>query len=475
MGTRRIAVAIVLASACGDGPAASGDDGVADTGGSEAGGSTSSAATSSVDPDGSESGSAAMRPDWVHDVAPLVALHCNGCHVDGSIAPFALDTYEAAAPWAEAIAQQVEQRLMPPWHAVETEECAPPFPFVHDARLADDEVQTLLDWVTLGAPQGDPADAVPLPTPPSLDLADPQVTVAMGGAVELAPTATQRDFFHCLSFDPGNTTDVYLDGLQVIPGNDAIVHHVLIFVDTEATSASWPDGISENCGGGSGVSSATLVGGWVPGSLPIETPEGVGIQLPAGARLVFNMHYHAATSEPATDEGTSLALRWSTTLPHWVGSFQLIGAPGGGDIVDPPFTIPAGEKAHIEEVELVVPDLGLPEVRIFSIANHMHKVGVDMRTTLVRGGEESCMLQTPRWDFDWQRLYRYDAPMEELLEVSPGDRIKVRCTYDNTMDNHSLVEALGEIGATEPQQVSLGEGTLDEMCLAGIGFAVRAF
>src|SRR5262249_46495333 len=158
----------------------------------------------------------------------------------------------------------------------------------------------------------------------------------------------------------------------------AVVHHVLIFVDAEAESAAWPDGISENCGGGAGVGAGALIGGWVPGSMPIETPDGVGIPLPAGARLVFHMHYHPPTPDPPSDEGTALARGWTTTLPQWLGSFNLVGAPGGGDIVEPPFTIPAGASGHVETVRLEVPDLGLPEVRVFSIANHMHKVGVDM-------------------------------------------------------------------------------------------------
>ena len=40
-----------------------------------------------------------------------------------------LDTYEEARTGAEASAIQVQERLMPPWHAVETDECQPPLAF----------------------------------------------------------------------------------------------------------------------------------------------------------------------------------------------------------------------------------------------------------------------------------------------------------------------------------------------------------
>jgi hypothetical protein len=268
---------------------------------------------------------------------------------------------------------------------------------------------------------------------------------------------------------------VFVDGLQVLPGNRAIVHHVLIYVDEGAESAAWTDGVSRDCGGGAGVGAATLVGGWVPGSLPIELPGGVGLTLPAGARVVFNMHYHAGDDSEQLDDATALALRWSTTMPQYIGRFELIGAPGAGDLDEPPFSIPAGATDHVESLQYVVPELGVPEVRVFSIANHMHKIGVDMRTAIARGSDETCLLQTPRWDFNWQRLYGYDADIGAMPEVLPGDVVHVRCTYDNSLGNPAVVDALAEQGLDTPQTVALGEGSLDEMCLAGVGVAVRVF
>ena len=40
----------------------------------------------------------------------------------------------------------------------------------------------------------------------------------------------------------------------------------------------------------------------LPGAMPIETPTDVGIRLPAGSRLVFNVHYHAAVTGPEVDD-----------------------------------------------------------------------------------------------------------------------------------------------------------------------------
>jgi hypothetical protein len=429
--------------------------------------------------DASETGEA-LRPNWYEDVAPLVVGNCVGCHTAGGIGPFSLDGYSLAAPWAAMIADATEDGLMPPWHALETDVCQPPLAFEHDARLAPDEIALLREWADLGAPEGDPADAAPLPDPQNLDLANPTTTVTMASQVEVDVVGSTRDFFHCISLDPGNSEDVYLDGLQVIPGNRAIVHHVLVYVDADGQSANWAGGVQQDCGGGSGVANAQLVAAWVPGGLPMEPPPGVGIELPPGARLVLNVHYHATGNGPQTDDATGMALRWTTQAPEYVSLFELVGAPGVGDSLTGPLLIPAGASNHVESFEWVVSAGGQAfpdtiDVRLWAIAHHMHKVGVDMRVWLEDrdDGHETCLLHTPRWDFNWQRVYEYDTTIEQGVRVRAGDILHVECVYDNTTNNPALVEALAEVGEDAPIDVGVGEGTLDEMCLAGVGVGVK--
>ena len=135
--------------------------------------------------------------------------------------------------------------------------------------------------------------------------------------------------------------------------------------------------------------------------------------------------------------------------------------------------IPAGASGHEEIAEYEVPPIGQADVRVWSVLNHMHRVGVDMRTSVIRGNDETCLLQTPDWDFDWQRFYEYDVEIADSFRVQAGDIVRVHCTYDNTLDNPDVVSALAEVGLDEPQDVYVGEGTLDEMCLTGVGVAYR--
>lgn len=424
----------------------------------------------------------AGRPNWHEDIAPLVNKSCLMCHAAGGIAPFSLDTYESAKGFAGLMAFDVQEGLMPPWHGIETDECDPAFPYKHDARLSDAEKKLFQDWADGGALEGDPKLAVPLPDPPSLDLKDTSYVAKSPATVQIDKVGSTYDFFHCLSIDPGNKDTVYLDGIQVVAGNPEIVHHVLIFVDADAQSAGWNGGVKQNCGGGSGISGGQLIGGWVPGGMPMEAPAGVGTELKPGTRLILNVHYHATGAGAQADEGTGLAMRWSATKPQWTSLFALIGAPGVGKSLQGPLMIPAGEDEHIEEYEYEVGTFGMDfpdfvDVRLWTVLNHMHKVGVDMRVWVEDRdtGEETCLLHTPKWDFNWQRSYAFDTEIAGSVRVRSGDKVRVRCKYNNTMSNPGVVEMLGELGLDKPIDVSLGEGTGDEMCLTGIGVAIKGF
>jgi hypothetical protein len=100
----------------------------------------------------------------------------------------------------------------------------------------------------------------------------------------------------------------------------------------------------------------------------------------------------------------------------------------------------------------------------------MHYVGRGMRITLEHeSGDSECLIETPAWDFNWQRGYAYDATYDQLPTMLGGDTLRMRCDYDNSMDNRFVVQALDDQGLSEPVDVPLGEDTLNEMCLGAFG------
>jgi hypothetical protein len=425
---------------------------------------------------GDGDGDAALRPNWHQDIAPLVHQNCVGCHVDGGIAPFSLESYEQASPWGALMSEVVDEGLMPPWGALETAECQLEHSWANDLRLADADKQLIADWVAAGTPEGPADEAAPLPAPPELDLQNPTATFQNPSSFTVGGT---EDSFICYSIDPQLQNDVWITGLQMIPDNEQVVHHVLIYADPDANSAAvaGPDG-SYPCFGTAGVDNASLIGTWVPGAVPTEMPEGVGVPMPAGSRVILAYHYHPTGGGDEVDQ-SSVALRWTEDEPPYDATIDLLGnfpaapglEPGPNDPGGTPlFLIPPDVSDHTETMSVTIPDQ-VPPIDIFTLGTHMHYVGVDMKVWIERDGQEICLIQTPRWDFNWQRTYTIDAPLGQMPKVQGGDVVKLRCTYDNTLQNPFLVDALAEQGLSEPTTVFLGESSLEEMCLLIFGLA----
>jgi len=428
---------------------------------------------------------------WNGQIAPIVSKKCTGCHHTGGIAPMSLETYASAKPYARTMLAEVQAGAMPPWGARNTDECTPPYAFKNDPRLTDDEIALLQAWVDAGAPQGGPSSK-PLPKPITNEITDADLHLTIPTTIDVAGT---DDRMICFSLDPEVDEEKWINAVQVTPGNAEIVHHVLLFAD--------PDGQSEglagsqgyyDCFGGPQLDKVVLLGAWAPGGVPMVTPPDVALDFTAHSRMVMQVHYHPHTAVKSTvDSSTSVDVRFAKDFPKYPGSLVLIGnlsqadmekAGGQGyglmsdpddtDPNKPEFVIPPNKSAHTESMRVLIPpDAGVKQYRLWGVAAHMHYVGTDMKIDLTHGddGTDDCLLQTPAWDFNWQRVYYYDAPLESVPVIKPGDVLNFRCTYDNTMDNGFVREALAQQGYESPVSVPLGETTLDEMCLGVFGIA----
>jgi hypothetical protein len=427
---------------------------------------------------GSGGGTPTSGVTFHKDIEPLLQRSCLGCHQADQIAGFSLEKFEDAKPMAGMMAAQVEAKLMPPFHAQETADCKPRLGWTYDPRLSDEEIALFRAWDDAGAPEGDPADAPPA-------YAQEDQTLA-GADFQLVPTqegtvAGDNDTFECVVYDPALTADVWLDGIHIVPGNPKVAHHALMFRIPRADA----DGLS---GGNErfdcfGAPPGELIGAWAPGTRPLELPDGIGMKLTTDDVVVVQMHYHPTGDTTETDKST-IQLRTTTDNPKW--SFQL-ALPGNAssaadgllpdpeDRAEPEFRVPAGSNAHVEEMVFTIPDVPI-ELPLLVVGTHMHYVGVDARFWIKRATPsanelaEECLVQTPAWDFNWQRGYMYDAPVADLPTASSGDELHVRCVYNNTMSNRFVQDALAQQGLSAPQDVYLGETTLDEMCLGVVGY-----
>lgn len=428
---------------------------------------------------GGDGGSGAASGVTFHrDVEPILQQSCLTCHLQGRIGGFSLETYEDASPLAGLIAMKTAAGEMPPWHAKTTDECAPTHAYRGDPSLSDETKKVLQDWADAGAPRGNPEDAPPPFEVPPVGLANPDLEI-------VAPVATvvegDTDKFVCVIHDPQLTEKKYLDGISIIPSNDEIAHHALLFRLPRAEALELSNGGDTfPC---FGAPPGELVNAWAPGSQPLELPQSVGLAMDADDVIVVQMHYHP-TPSGAEEDASTIQMRFMDSEPAWTFEMALIGnasnAPqllaGPNDDGAPEFRVPPGVNDHTEAMEFGVPDLPI-RIPILVVGTHMHYVGVDARFSIQRASGSSepadeCFVHTPEWDFNWQRGYMYDAPISELPTLGTGDVLRMDCRYDNSMENPLLAAALATEGMSAPTEVRLGEETLDEMCLGVLGILV---
>jgi hypothetical protein len=78
----------------------------------------------------------------------------------------------------------------------------------------------------------------------------------------------------------------------------------------------------------------------------------------------------------------------------------------------------------------------------------MHLHGTDIKVSVERaGGDSTCAIDIPHWNFHWQGFYYYRQP----ITVAAGDVAHLACSFDNSSGSAPL---------------TWGEKTSDEMCLA---------
>lgn len=406
----------------------------------------------------------AQTPTFSKEVVRVLQKNCQSCHHPGDIAPFSLMTYQEARPWAKAIREQVLTQKMPPWKPV------PGCGDFRDARaLTQEEINTLVNWVDSGAPEGNSAD---LPAPQVFPDGWSQGEPDFIATPETSYTPPQgKDTYRCFSVPTASLRgDRYIQGLDVRPGNRRIVHHVIAYADPQGQSVALDakdPGPGYNCtttGPGFPISfsvndllsgKAVMLGGWAPGSRGYFSPEGVGIKLPGNApdRVVVQVHYHP-TDEPEAD---------LTSVGFYFARKPVLKAMMLLPLVNTTFSIPPGAKNHEVTQTFDVPSL--LSGKIIGITPHMHLLGKQIKVEMTRPGEAAqCLVNIPSWDFNWQGSYLYQNP----IAAPGGSRLKLTCVFDNSSDNPYNP-------SKPPITVRWGEETTDEMALAFIASTVDAF
>ncbi len=355
-------------------------------------------------------------------VSRILQDKCQACHRPGSAAPFSLLQPDDAIHWSEMIKQVVVERRMPPWHA------DPRYgKFSNDRRLSQDQIDTLVSWVDGGAVIGDKSQL-----PPPRKFADgwtigtPDVVFELPQEVTVPATGTVR--YRYFETPTNFKEDVWIQAAEAKPTNRAVVHHVIAFY----RDPKQPKGRIED----------QWIAGTAPGDMALVLPAGVARKIPAGATLVWQMHYTPTGKEEKDRSQLGLIFYKGNQPPehnvqtHGISNHQLL--------------IPAGDANYKIEKEFTVPR----DASILSFMPHMHLRGKDFlyRATYPDGRVET-LLSVPRFDFSWQSTYRCAEP----IHLPKGTRVQCVAHYDNSADNPANPDP--------KKTIHWGDQTWDEMMI----------
>jgi thiol-disulfide isomerase/thioredoxin len=383
-------------------------------------------------PEGPKAAAPPGKVTFHKDVEPIFQRRCVECHRPGEIGPFSLLTYAKAKASAARIKEVVSQRRMPPWHADPKHG-----EWKNDRHLSKEELDTVVAWVAGGAPPGDPKDAPPARKfPEGWQIGTPDAVYKIPRPEKVPAEGTIP--YRYLRVPTDLKEDRWVQAVEVRPSARAVVHHVLVFVQYPLQRLREQPPID----GG-------LFNGYfaimVPGESPMVYPEGTGKKVPAGATLVFQIHY-TATGEAAEDQ-TAIGLVWSKKPVT-----QEVVTRG---IVNQFIRIPAGAPNHREEATFTFKE----DAKILSFLPHMHVRGKSFRYTMIApDGKEEILLDIPKYDFNWQTCYRAKEPRP----VKAGTKIRAVAHFDNSKDNPANPDPT--------KDVRFGQQTWEEMLIGYMDF-----
>jgi peroxiredoxin len=364
---------------------------------------------------------------YSREVARILRDRCVGCHRAGEIAPFALTSYAQAAGWASMIDEVVQAGRMPPWHA------SPEYgKFANDSRLSDQEKRTIAAWVGAGAPEGNPRD---LPERAHYTegwrIPAPDLVLSLPRTVQIPADGTMP--YENFLVDPKLKEDVWVRASQVRPGNPSVVHHLVVFVVPPGSRAE---------------GRIDFLAAYAPGMPPRVLPQGTARLVPAGSKLLFQVHY-TPHGTPQTDRSEiGLVFADGKAVRKEMTAIAAINMD---------LRIPAGAADHAESAEHRFEQ----DTIVYSLLPHMHLRGKAFRFEAVYpGGRREVLLDVPRYEFDWQNVY----VLAEPKLMPEGAVLRCLARYDNSDAN---------LSNPDPNKtVRWGEQTRDEMLVGYVEVAL---
>lgn len=369
------------------------------------------------------------------DIFPIVQNHCVVCHREKGIGPFSLESADDLIAHAGMVQQVIEDKTMPPWFAQPDEKA--PHKWMNDSALPTEERSRLLAWLDGSQTLGEKSEnLVAREFKVQWNIGTPDLVVQLPEPIPVQASGFM-DYEHreiMLELDE----EKWVQAVEVRPTAADVVHHVLVYhLPKDETEPR----IDER---------TPFLAAYAPGISTQIFPSGFGKRLPAGSKLLVQMHY--TPNGQATEDQTEIAFRFAKEKPE--NEVIVIG------LADTNLNIPPGESNHPEGHYL---DINDQSIVLLSLFPHMHLRGKAFRYELTEpDGNKTTLLDIPAYDFNWQLGYRFQSP----LPIEKGSRIEVTGWFDNSSGNPAITDR------ENSQWVYWGDQTYNEMLLGYLEYYV---
>jgi tetratricopeptide (TPR) repeat protein/mono/diheme cytochrome c family protein len=382
-------------------------------------------------------GAQTASPTYTADVEPIMRRQCVGCHREGDVAPFSLDTYDAVRQRGRAIADATARRYMPPWKPV----AGVGGPFAGARTLTSDEIATIAKWVDGGMPRGDGgAPPVPAERLPEWRLGQPDLVVTFDQAYTLG--ADGPDVFRNFAIPLPVDALTYVAAVDFSPAGARAIHHANLRFDPSTTSRELD--AEDNDPGYEGAVSMNArypdgyFLGWTPGQSPLTSAPGMAWRLGPKTDLVVQLHLRR-TGKPE-EIRPKVAFYFTAEAPTRAPLALRLGKQN--------IDIKPGEQYLIADAYQLPVD-----VELLAIHPHAHYRAKEIRATAdLPDGTRRWLLSIDDWDFNWQDVYRFAEP----VALPKGTTIRMLYTYDNSDKNPRNPDR-------PPRHVVFGQNSTDEM------------
>ena len=373
---------------------------------------------------------AAQEVTFTRDVAPILQRSCVSCHRPGSLAPMPLITYDHVRPWARAIKDKISRpdddpERMPPWFI---EKNVGIQQFKDDPSLSQEEVALIAAWVDNGAPRGDPADM------PEIDLAGANWTIGEPDLLVSSPPMTLSpvapDFYGTVGPAPtGLTEDRYVKAVEFREVrqqageaareagdlNYFVVHHAV----ARATA-----GEGQAASGGRRGENFMVV--WELGQNATIYPDALGVKLPAGSALTFDLHTHSIGAEATFAIDVAFKLHPRGYVPKYTNNTMF-------DSLTYDLDIRGNDKTVITSLYPLT-----RSAMVLSFEPHLHSSGRRMCVEALYPSGYQEALNCAGYNHNWVKVYYYQDDVAPLLPK--GTVLKVTAWYDNTASNPRVID-----------------------------------